>query len=164
MIKTEKLEPQEVGRFKEIRLRSLKEDPDAFGTTHQQALEWDDQVWIDQAANIPTFIANVDSVDRGIVRVGSDLKDPTTGWVISMWVDQQARGRGVGVKLLSELIQWCEKQTSFKVLKLDVGDYNEAAIRLYEKIGFRSNGVTGSLPEPRTHITEHQKEFKLNDE
>jgi hypothetical protein len=46
-------------------------------------------------------------------------------------------------------------------LVLDVADLNVAAVALYELKGFRRNGKVGSLPPPRHHIREHQREFLL---
>jgi len=42
-----------------------------------------------------------------------------------------------------------------------VADSNMAAIALYKFKGFRRNGNVGSLPAPRQHIREHQRELHL---
>jgi GNAT superfamily N-acetyltransferase len=160
MVEVKKLNTGEVKRFKQIRLRSLKENPEAFGTTFEQANSWKEEVWINQTQNIPAFIASVGGLDSGIVRVGFDDKDSSTAWLISMWVAPESRGNNLGGRLIDALIDWC-KTSSLKSIKLDVGDFNQAAINLYEKKGFIKNGITGSLPSPRENISEHQRELKI---
>jgi hypothetical protein len=44
---------------------------------------------------------------------------------------------------------------------LEVANENGAAIGLYARTGFAPNGATGSLPPPRDHILEHQRELTL---
>jgi ribosomal protein S18 acetylase RimI-like enzyme len=160
LIEIDLIKKDEYLRFKEIRIRSLKEDPNAFGTTAEQALSWPIESWISQTSNIPTFIAKEGLIDLGVVRVASDQENVNVVWIISMWVDQKGRGKGIGKKLLEEAILW-SKRNGYSLIKLDVADFNTAAIKLYEKMGFKNNGIVGSLPAPRAHIAEHQKEFVI---
>jgi hypothetical protein len=46
-------------------------------------------------------------------------------------------------------------------VRLEVGDTNAYAVRLYERAGFVPTGVTASLPPPRAHITEHERILDL---
>lgn len=147
-------------RLKKIRLKALKSDPDAFGTTLEKVLNFSVDVWNEQTITLPTFIAVHEDRDVGMVRVGVDGEDPSVCWLISLWVSSEVRGSGISVALIQALLKECESRGIEKV-KLDVGDDNRAAIKLYEKMGFIRNGLTGYLPAPRTHITEFQMERKL---
>lgn len=53
------------------------------------------------------------------------------------------RGQGVGVKLMQELIQQAQKD-GFPSLSLSVDPSNQAAVRMYEKLGFVYCGVSGT--------------------
>lgn len=155
-----KLSPQEAMRFKAIRLRSLAEDPDAFGTKFDTAKTWSDDNWISQVQKMNTFLAMIQGNDVGVIRLVKDEEDLDVAWLISMWVAPEARGKKVASKLLDFVIDFAKKD-QIKVLKLDVVDSNIAAIALYEHYGFLENGVTSKLPTPREHITEHQRELKI---
>lgn len=88
------------------------------------------------------------SVEISEVHIMGEAERPVNWW------------KGVGRKLLDKVINWA-KENDFSLLKLDVADFNIAAIQLYEKVGFKNNGIKGSLPAPREHVTEHQKELTL---
>ena len=155
-----KLLPSEAMRFKSIRLRSLKESPEAFGTRFETAVTWDDSNWISQVEKLNTFIAAIEGSDVGVVRSAKDENNPEIAWIISMWVAPEARGKKIASKLLHAIIEWAKKE-NLTGLKLNVVDSNKAAISLYEKHGFIANGITGQFPDPRSHITEHQRELKF---
>ncbi len=159
-MKIEIITTEETLRFKKIRLESLKESPDAFGTTFDQASSWDDENWVAQVKNLVTFLASIDGEDVGVVRTVVDKDDPSVAWIISMWTSPKARGKKVGSSLIEAIIEWARGK-DLKSIKLDVVDSNAAAIGLYEKYGFQKNGVISRFPEPRDHLTEHQRELKL---
>jgi ribosomal protein S18 acetylase RimI-like enzyme len=62
--------------------------------------------------------------------------------------------------LVTAVVRWAESR-GFHRLLLDVADENVAAVRFYERMGFRRNGRIGSLPPPREHVREHQRELLL---
>jgi putative acetyltransferase len=62
---------------------------------------------------------------------------PTTGEVKRMFVDDTARGRGVGSRILAELEAWAAA-AGITTLVLEAGDRQTEAIRLYERSGFHS--------------------------
>lgn len=157
-MKIEKLKKGDGARLKPLRIKALESDPDAFGTTADQVKAFPLETWNEQATTLPTFIAVMEGEDVGMVRLGKDHDEPErVGWLISMWVAPVARGRGASVELVRALESECRSQ-GLSVLRLDVADYNSAAIKLYEKCGFKRTGITGSLPAPREHITEFQME------
>ena len=107
-----------------------------------------------------TFVAVHDGEDVGIVRCASDEHQHDTAWLMSMWVAPEARGQGVGNALIDAVIAHARASGAIRLL-LDVGDHNQQAIALYARKGFKPNGQTGSLPAPRHHIREHQRELRL---
>jgi GNAT superfamily N-acetyltransferase len=107
MCTIEKLKADQVNRFKAIRLRSLKDDPDAFGTTIEDARNWPEDSWEKQVKEIPTFIATTNQKDIGVVRAAADDKNPSRAWIISMWVAAEARGKNIGGLLIDAAVDWC---------------------------------------------------------
>lgn len=66
--------------------------------------------------------------------------------ITNVAVSPQARGRGVGYRMLSELMRrGRERGVARYTLEVRVG--NEAAIRLYQKLGFHSVGIRRNFYE-----------------
>jgi putative acetyltransferase len=59
---------------------------------------------------------------------------------IGMTVDEQCRGQGIGQKLLAELIDVAENWLGLLRIELVVYTDNSAAIKLYEKLSFVTEG------------------------
>jgi len=57
-----------------------------------------------------------------------------------MYVDPNERGKGINKMIIDELTNWA-KSKNIKEMILDVYDDNEAAIRAYQKVGFKKNLV-----------------------
>ena len=160
MIEIGRLAAEEGLRLRTIRLRSLADAPDAFGSTYDEAAARPPDRWAAQLREIPTFVAVVDGEDVGIVRGARDDSRADAAWLISMWVAPEVRGQGVGEALIDAVVEWARASGARRLL-LDVGDHNRPAIALYARKGFEPNGTTGSLPAPRSHIREHQRELRL---
>ncbi len=158
--KVEPLGPHEARRLRDVRLRALRDAPDAFETTFESAAGWADDSWAQQLASLPAFVAVRGGSDVGMVRGAMDEDRADTAWLISMWVAPEARRHGVGGLLVDRVILWAREQNLARLL-LDVGDANEAAIALYASRGFERTGATSRLSAPRAHITEHQRELRL---
>ena len=92
--------------------------------------------------------------DVAVARGAPDDHDPQVAWVISVWVAPEARGQGFGAAVIEAVATWAAA-SGRTVLKLGVGDFNEVAIALYERLGFQPNGEVDTLPSPRQHVTEH---------
>ncbi len=148
-------------RLRTIRLRALADAPDAFGSTHAEVAARPLEMWPKQLQEIATFVAVHDGEDVGLVRCASDAHQQDTAWLISMWVAPEARGHGVGDALIDAVIEYARSSGAIRLL-LDVGDHNQQAIALYARKGFKPNGETGSLPAPRDHMREHQRELRFS--
>ena len=156
----QRLSIDEARRLRHVRLRALADTPDAFGSTYAEVAAHPLAEWSKQLQEIATFVAVHDGKDLGLVRCASDEHHHDTAWLISMWVTPEARGQGVGNALIDAVIE-CARSSGASRLLLDVGDHNQQAIALYACKGFQPNGQTGSLPAPRNHIREHQRELRL---
>src|SRR5437868_3226980 len=160
MFELERLTSEEGPRFRAIRLRALTDAPDAFGSTLEEALRRTADVWAKQVSELPTIVAVSDGRDVGVVRCERDQTHNETAWLISMWVAPEARRHGVGGALVDAVIDWA-RSNGVQRLLLDVADHNAPAIALYAAKGFTPNGEVSTLPPPREHIREHQRELRL---
>lgn len=147
-------------RLKRIRLQALRDSPDAFGSTYQDAQQIAEEGWKRQLDELPTFLAVRQGADIGMARGASEAGNGHTALLISMWVAPQARGSGAGERLIAAVAHWA-RGCGFARLVLDVADRNAPAIALYERCGFRPTGETGALPPPRSHVLEHRRAREL---
>lgn len=159
-MKIVRLHPDEGERLRSIRLRALRDAPDAFGSTLEETAVRPPESWRQQLTDLATFLAVIDGEDAGMVR--SALADGSTEdvYLLSMWVSPSARGRGAGDALIAAVIDWSRSISARRVL-LDVADDNAPAVALYARHGFTPTGTVGALPPPREHITEHQRVRQL---
>jgi GNAT superfamily N-acetyltransferase len=141
---------------------ALRDSPDAFWVTAEEeaattAIEWRRRLERPDAA---TFAAHVDGVDVGLAVGARHHEHDGDAGLYAMWVAPEARGIGVAQALISEVIKWA-RAAGYRTLRLDVGDANAHAVRLYEGIGFKPTGLTSAFPHPREHISEHERVLDL---
>ncbi|MEO7191916.1 MAG: GNAT family N-acetyltransferase [Vicinamibacterales bacterium] len=158
--KIERLGVGDGERLRAIRLRALREAPDAFGTTLEEATAQPSEDWECQLDQLATFVAVASGDDLGLVRGSADDQVPDAGYLISMWVAPEARRHGIGSVLVDAVVNWARTQ-GMKRLLLDVGETNKPAIALYSAQGFVPSGEVGTLPPPRDHVCEIQLVLEL---
>lgn len=149
-------------RVRSLRLRALADAPDAFATTIETSRSRTPESWREllAAADNATFLAIRGREDVGMA-VGADLPDREgTAGLFAMWVASDARRCGVGRALIEAVVDWARDRSARRVV-LEVADDNVVAIKLYERAGFSPTGRAGRLPEPRSHVTEHERERLL---
>jgi ribosomal protein S18 acetylase RimI-like enzyme len=130
------LRPATLETVRPLRLRALRENPEAFGSTlereqHLPDADWD--FWVRDslvafAGDTPVGMANLKLDGDGAQLFG-------------MWVAPEARGRGVGELLVNALIE----RAGDRPIVLCVEETAPAARRIYERLGFTPTGMTGTL-------------------
>lgn len=158
----ERIGPPAFERARAVRLRALRDAPDAFWITAAQeaattAAQWRDRLARSDAA---TFVARLDRADVGLAVGASHHEHAGDAGLYAMWVAPEARGSGAATALIEAVVEWA-RAAGYRFLRLDVADTNEPAVRLYSRIGFEPTGVVGVLPAPRGHITEHERALDL---
>ncbi len=68
------------------------------------------------------------------------LRDDFYGYLGFMYVDPNHRGKGVNQLIVNKLIEWSKNQ-GMKSISLTVFEDNDAAIKAYNKVGFRKQFV-----------------------
>ncbi|CUR54261.1 conserved hypothetical protein [metagenome] len=128
--------------WREIRLRSLAESPDAFGSTlaREQAFTEDD--WHDRLRSV----AVVAFVEGRPVSLGGGYR-VRPGWlqVVAMWTDPAHRGAGLAGRVLDVIVAAAYAED--RRLVLDVERSNASARAAYERFGFVATGTSHPLRE-----------------
>jgi ribosomal protein S18 acetylase RimI-like enzyme len=137
-------------RVRDIRLRSLMDTPDAFGATLEEERAYGRSEWIgwiegwEGATNV-MYVAEADTALVGMA-VGSRTGKSLNAHLHAMWVDPAWRTRGVGSRLVDEVLAWARSWGSRSVI-LGVTENNDGAARFYERLGFADTGKRHRLRE-----------------
>lgn len=133
--------------YRSLRLRGLREHPQAFTSSYEEDVQQPLQVAEARLASPRQSFwgAFQGSELYGVVGLEREtrLKNRHKAWVVGMYVAPAVAGQGVGRALLQALLAQC-RQEGLQSLVLTVTEGNEHARRLYEAAGFRSFGT-----EPR---------------
>jgi GNAT superfamily N-acetyltransferase len=122
--------------FREIRLRSLLDSPDAFGSTYGEESSASEDAWRDWAAGrwlsgtAAVFLAEDDGRAVGTA-TGTVYAAPGEAHVYAMWVAPDARGAGVGRALLDAVARWARDRGCAR-LALTVTETNAPARAFYD--------------------------------
>ena len=100
--------------------------------------------------NIRFFVAYADGEAAGCGGVGYFDRYAE---VKRMYTREAVRGRGVGKALVARLEQEA-RDSGFRILRLETGTYQDAAIGLYERCGFRRCAAFGNFAELPPHRIE----------
>ncbi len=143
--------------YRDLRLAMLEETPDAFWTTHAEAVGRSEHQWRARAAEGVTVFAEGDG---GIVGTLGLLDSDDTIQVIAVYVVPEARGSGVGEALLG-FARSEARRRGVDRLVLDVTSNNHPAIALYRRMGFELTGATMRHPR-RDDLIERRMQLRLD--
>ncbi len=137
-----------------LRLRALADAPEAFGTTHDEAVARGSESVLRRVREsdgerfyLGAFAGAGDNELAGMVRFDRDVgrKDQHKAGITAMYVAPEWRGQGAGRALMEEVIARARQLEGLEQVRLAVVTTNAAAIALYRSLGFRVYGT-----DPRT--------------
>lgn len=163
-----RIRPDDVEAYREVRLRSLRLAPDAFGSTFEEASQRTDAEWREFTERLATSVHTAGFVlDRGdtsssvfgglaTVRLLDDptghasREAPRDAEVNQMWLDEDLRGGDWAPALLAACEAFARTLGPPPVerVTLWVAATNERAARLYARCGYEPTGETDEAPEP----------------
>jgi ribosomal protein S18 acetylase RimI-like enzyme len=144
-VEIRRLGPGDWELLRDVRLRSLADAPEAFGSTQERESGFDEAEWRSRAASNSWFIAIDDGEPLGIVAGYQDPDAPVEQrHLVAMWIAPTARGRGVAPKLIDAVVDSARDDGSTEVT-LGVADGNERARAVYLKYGFVETDQTFPL-------------------
>jgi GNAT superfamily N-acetyltransferase len=167
-IRIRRFAPHEWPAYRALRLRSLADAPNAFGSSLAAEEAWAHELWMARltAAAVSgrdcPLVAESTGADGamlGLVWAKCDAGDAGIVNLFQMWVAPEARGRGVAAALLDEAVAWA-RSIQASVLQLGVVCDNEPAIQLYVRKGFRKVGAPEPI-RPGSALLEQTMHLKL---
>jgi len=121
-----------------IRLRSLREEPDAYSSEYETEASYPRDLWQERLATAWTFLVSNDDHDLLGIATGVWTRDGDTH-VVGMYVAPQARGRRCAHQLLDAIADLALRRDG-KRLVLDVADSSISAAHSYRAYGFIDTG------------------------
>lgn len=126
--------------WRDVRLRSLSDAPDAYGSTYDREAAYDEaawRAWVERAH--PVVIGEESPVACG----GILVTDGGEALVIAMWVAPDHRGEGLSRAILDALVGWARERD----LPVVIGHNraNPVAAAAYRSYGFVPTGESEPL-------------------
>ncbi|WP_174184055.1 GNAT family N-acetyltransferase [Nocardia barduliensis] len=137
------LAPDDWAVFRRVRLATLADAPQFFGTTLAEAQARTESEWRHALSDRAQFVAESGGAELGTVAGMLDLERGGVH-LISMWVAPRARGTGVSDRLVRAVLDWAVAG-GHRVVRLEFVEHNAFAERLYLRNGFVRTGVSGPV-------------------
>jgi GNAT superfamily N-acetyltransferase len=137
-VQVEIIGPDQWMRVRDIRLRSLQANPEAFGGTFEKESIEDELTWREKFIKNDFLIASINGHDAAIMYIEVlDGDFGATCWIGGCWSEPDYRSKG----LFSAMMEFVDSQDrGWEVQGLGVWTDNYSAIAAYEKLGFVKMG------------------------
>lgn len=146
-----RLKEGEAALYREVRLASLQESPEAFSTSYEAACTRSHDTWVAQAdasaqgLDRATFVALANH-PMGLAALYRDPVDSLVGDLIQMWIAPAYRGGPLATDLLDHIFAWAAGH-GFQTIRAEVTEGNQRALRFYQKYGFGPATATAESSE-----------------
>lgn len=168
-VEIRRIGPDEWRELRELRLRALRDAPLAFGSTLERESAYDQGRWRSQASSAAggaddvAIVAVADGrfigMARGYLGPSEEPQPQTVAWLIGVYVEPAWRRRGIARALSAQVVGWARERGVAEV-HLHVADWNEAARRTYEELGFTASGAITTLAHDPS-VTEAEMRLRL---
>lgn len=123
--------------YRDMRLKSLRESPEAFVKTYEEEKDFEESIWHDRMRRADRLIASRDGVDVGILSMREADDDfEEAAEIFGLWVTPELRGKGVSVALFQEAVDEARKD-GHDHLVYWVGTDNGPGVAFASARGFR---------------------------
>ena len=162
------LEAADAADFWKLRLRGLKEDPEAFGASFGDSVNASQEDICKRLANtddtfaLGAFSPNPCGMLGFYRRQGERVRHK--GGIWGVYVAPEARGGGLARRLMVEAIERAKTMPDLEEVILTVSTTQSAAMKLYESLGFKEYGhEVRALKQGDIYIDEKMMMLRLHD-
>lgn len=124
---------------RDIRLRALESDPDAFCSTLEGTRRYGEGEWRSRLERAETVLAWEGDEVIGTATGKSDPHEKGGREIVAMWVAPGHRRGGVATSLIAALVE-SARRADVPSIALWVAEDNDRALRAYEASGFVLTG------------------------
>lgn len=144
-----KLTTDDAAAFRELRVEMCGAHPEAFGQTPEEVIATTEDKYLEWMSPSDTFPENFVLAafenERLIATVAfrreDSAKERHRGWIWSVYVRPEGRGKGISKKLMQMVIDESHKMEGLEMLTLTVAVTQTSARTLYTALGFFTNGL-----------------------
>ena len=140
MIEVKKLPPDRWKDYRDLRLTALRSDPLAFGSSYAEEKNLTEDEWKRRLNNAIFVLSNDKPVGMIVYITNSRIKTKHVANIFGTYVVKENRGKGIGNKLMESVIENIQKNVNISKIELPVNPEQKAAVKLYEKRGFKLVG------------------------
>lgn len=132
------LDEDEWQAYRDVRLRALRESPEAFAASVDEEEQLPEELWRERMARSRRLLAEEGSDVIGVESLGTTHRTQITGAgeLFGLWVQADRRGAGVARRLL-EKAATVAREEGLKQLLYWVGTDNGRAVAFASSFGFR---------------------------
>jgi len=145
-----------------LRLFALETDPISFGEAPEELRKMSVEEYASRlrAGDAGNFVFGAFEGEAMVGMTGfyreAGMKRRHKGWIWGVFVAPSARGKGMGRALVAKVIETAKALPGLRCLLLTVSTTQDAAIKVYQGLGFRSYGIEpGALMVGERFIDEH---------
>lgn len=145
-----RLAPQDWATYRALRLRSLFDSPDAFGSTWAREDALPDEHWSGRLAAAAVsgtdypLLAETSESAAGLLWAKVDAGGDALVNLFQVWVAPECRGLGIAGALVREAVAWAQSKNA-RTVQLGVTCGDTPAARLYARAGFVAVGAPERL-------------------
>jgi RimJ/RimL family protein N-acetyltransferase len=142
-----RLQPTESAIYRETRLACLKNAPQYFGSTYEEEVlnpKFMFETFIETASPDHVMFGAFDDARLiGITGFNRMARQRAMhrGELVQVYVDPNYRGQNIGEKLIRLVLEYAFGLDGIEQVQLSVIAGNDKAIKLYERLGFKTFGV-----------------------
>lgn len=135
--------PDEWETIKALRIRSVREHPEAFGQTEKEAEAYDETKWRSLFESGQYLIAELNGEIVGMVCLVRETREKIRHYIsiASMYVVVEAQGKGIGKALMQRAIAVAKSIPGVIKVTLHVTASQTEAKSMYTSLGFVEVGV-----------------------
>jgi ribosomal protein S18 acetylase RimI-like enzyme len=137
------LPPDQWQAYRDLRLRALREDPQAFGASYAATLQLPEAHWRLRLHEAATTYTNwlLFALQNGAMvgMMGAYINPdeaPDAANIVAVFVAPEARGQGIGRLLMNILLDSLRENPMLSMARLAVNKEQTAALKLYQGTGF----------------------------
>jgi ribosomal protein S18 acetylase RimI-like enzyme len=138
-----KLKEEDALQYRKLRLQALEQHPEAFAASYEEEADQPISFFESALKGYSSYYGMFNETDE-LIGMGSLIRSPLRKMkhkasIGSVFVSGEARGTGVGTKLLNYVIEQA-REKGIEQVQLVVASNNHKAKKLYQSLGFNSFG------------------------
>lgn len=140
------LTEEDVNDFREVRLKGLKTDSSAFGSTYERENNFTTEKFKQRLESSDSKFVVGGFIDKKLVCIAtfirnSGQKDKHKSMLVGMYCEKEYRGTGIAKSVVDLILEKARNIEGLEIINLMVVSENIRAKTFYESFGFKKYGT-----------------------